>query len=126
MSKTTLTRHAKIRCAQRAIPEFHLELLRFFGEITEQKNGCYTLSLSSEEQNNLREDLTYVISHWDQFISTYAIFSNSGVIITAGHKYKKRICRYTRRAKNKESSKWRRYQSDYNTDNPMTFNTTYG
>lgn len=108
MSKTIRTHHAEIRCAQRAIPEFHLELLRFFGEATEQKSGSYILSFSSEAQIYLRELLAYEVSHWDKLKSTYAVLSDSGVIITAGHLRKQRGSIFARKHKYKSRNKWGR------------------
>lgn len=85
MSATNWTRHARQRSSQRAIPEFHLELLQAFGESVEQKGGFTVLRLDEKGQERLRRQLADVLARWDQLRNVYAVIAPGGRIVTVAH-----------------------------------------
>lgn len=122
MSKTIRTQHAETRCAQRAIPNFHLELLKFFGESKEQKGGAYVLTLNNETSSWLRRQLENELAHWDHLQSVYVVCSDKGAIITTGHAFNKKNKRVRSIKKTTRHFMYRRqskkvnpnYSGDYN------------
>jgi hypothetical protein len=86
--KNDLSAHANKRKSQRAITDFHLSLLKFYGVSTEQKGGTYVLSLDEKTCCWLRNQLENELARWDHLQSTYAVCSETGVIITTGHRMK--------------------------------------
>lgn len=106
MAETIWSRHAKKRCAQRAIPEFHIQLLKLFGDCVEQKGGSSVLELSNDNRVWLRQQLADALAHWDQRQAVYAVFGENGCVITTGHRH--RVTAPSRRGRDGGSVRWRR------------------
>jgi hypothetical protein len=85
MSVSDWSRHARQRAAQRAIPEFHLELLQAFGETVDQKGGSVVLRFAADRREQLRRQLADALAHWDQLQSAYAVIAPEGQVITVAH-----------------------------------------
>ena len=105
MTETIWSRHAKKRCAQRAIPEFQIQLLKLFGDWVEQKGGSSVVELSNANRVWLRQQLADALAHWDHRQAVYAVLGENGCVITAGHR--RRASVPSRRARDCGSARWR-------------------
>ena len=85
MSAFAWSRHARQRAAQRAIPDFHQELLKRFGEAREQPGGTVLLRLPAEGRENVRIRLREVLAQWDHLQDAYAVLASDGTVITVAH-----------------------------------------
>lgn len=83
------SRHAAIRMCQRAIPLFVVDLLFEFGEVV-RSHRAEILHFSKAAQRKMRELLSH--NDWvavERWLKVYAVVGDDGVIVTAGHRYKR-------------------------------------
>ena len=80
-----LTQHARVRSAQRALPEFMVDLLLRYGEARPQKGGSEILQFSHGTDRWLRQQLVHALAHWDSRRNTYAVLGRDGAVVTVGH-----------------------------------------
>lgn len=87
MTGSELTRHARARLQQRAIPPIVIELLDRFGTSV-RSNGAETLFFDQSSQKELRRYLgghrgLRLIEGW---LDVYMVVADGGPVITAGHR----------------------------------------
>ena len=80
-----ITRHARRRLQQRAIPEQMLPIVFSYGEEIYQKGGTYLYRLTDSSVAHIRRDLSHILNHLDSLSDSYFVESTDGKIITAGH-----------------------------------------
>lgn len=88
MSFPGLSNHAEIRLQQRGIPEFIVHLLEQYGE-TERSGGSDTLFFSKASKTRLARELGKEFRHIERWMKAYAVVADSGVVMTAGHRFKR-------------------------------------
>ena len=88
------TAHARIRMKQRCIDAAALEALLDFGR-TEHQRGSSIVYLDKRARRRLRRELgDDVVKTIGKRLSTYAVISPDGAVVTVGHRFR-RIRRYS-------------------------------
>ena len=85
-----LSKHAKVRLQQRAIPLFTIDLLLDIGVFEHRNNGLdlvYFNRRGKHEAINLMKD--YGLKQIEHCLNAYLIKSSDGLIVTAGHRTKR-------------------------------------
>lgn len=85
-----LTEHGRKRAAQRAISDIVLNVLLGSGEMEEQKGGTATIELDRREHKALIKSLKQLLRALTNNAPPFAVMSESGHVITVGHKYRQR------------------------------------
>lgn len=88
MSISGLSHHAAVRLQQRGLPEFVFHLLEQYGE-TERSRGSDTLFFSKASRTRIARDLGKEFRHIERWMKAYAVVADSGVVVTAGHRFKR-------------------------------------
>ncbi|NBC48269.1 MAG: hypothetical protein GVY22_09810 [Gammaproteobacteria bacterium] len=83
-----LTEHASQRLQQRAIPEAALELLRRYACI-EYSNGSRIRYFDRRSWRQLMQAVGTSLKEPERLSGLYAIETETGVIVTAGHRYRR-------------------------------------
>lgn len=84
-----LSKHASRRCQQRAINPMIIDFLEWFGCVRAQqgKGSVLMLPMSPEERAEMRRNLKSILSLIDREV--FAVLTDDGRVITAGHQHKK-------------------------------------
>ena len=90
MTGPGLTRHARTRLQQRAIPPFVIELLDRFGN-SARSDGAETMYFDRAARKELRRFLggdrgLRLIEEW---LNAYIVVADGGPVVTAGHRHRR-------------------------------------
>lgn len=88
MSISGLSTHAAVRFQQRGIPEVVFDLLEQYGD-TERSGGSETLFFSKTSLSRISRALGDEFRHFERWSRVYAVVADSGVVVTAGHRFKR-------------------------------------
>lgn len=87
MTILSLTKHAEIRCQQRGIPPFVVDLLLQFGR-QEYSSGAEIIRFDRKSRKAIRRYTGGVMpKNFDKYDNAYVVFRD-GHVLTAGHRYK--------------------------------------
>jgi hypothetical protein len=89
MNTHALSRHARRRLQQRSIPMSVLDLLEEFASVS-RSHGAERLFFDKAARRRLRRELsTDAARFYERHMNVYAVLSDSGTIITVGHRTKR-------------------------------------
>lgn len=83
-----MTIHAYQRMQQRAISKERIELLRHYGT-AEYSHGCRILFFDRHSRQRLVKELGVKLKEAERLSRLYIIEGQQGVIVTAGHRYRR-------------------------------------
>jgi hypothetical protein len=78
----SLSGHAAMRASQRAVGDELLDFLMLYGEVREQKGGCYLLSIENHEKKRLQRALKKLQRTLDNPAPMTAVVGDDGRIVT--------------------------------------------
>lgn len=88
------TKHASVRMQQRGIPPLIVEWLRTFGVSRHDHRGAEILYFDKHSRKALAKVVgEEIVSRLAGLLDTYAVIADDGMVITAGHRYR-RIARH--------------------------------
>lgn len=82
-----LTKHAKIRSQQRAIPKSEIDLILNYGDSVYKRGGAVEIGIKKKEKNRIIKKLRRMINKLDK-IQNKRVLMIDGVIVTVYHKTK--------------------------------------
>jgi len=84
-----MTRHAKARAQQRAIPPIILNWLLSYGCVS-RHNGADVYYFDKKSRKRIRSDIgSLPYRRMEDLLNAYAVVSNNGSIVTVGKRYKR-------------------------------------
>lgn len=87
-----MTLHAAARQQQRGIPPLIMEWLNSYGVCRHDHHGAEILYFNKQSRKALARDVgEEIVSRLSALLDTYAVISDSGMVITVGHRFK-RVC----------------------------------
>uniref|UniRef100_Q47GB6 DUF4258 domain-containing protein n=1 Tax=Dechloromonas aromatica (strain RCB) TaxID=159087 RepID=Q47GB6_DECAR len=87
-----MTLHAAARQQQRGIPPLIMEWLSTYGACRHDHRGVEILYFDKQSRKALARDVgEEIVSRLSALLDTYAVVSDSGSVITVGHRFK-RVC----------------------------------
>jgi hypothetical protein len=89
MSTIAATSHAKYRLQNRSIPEHAIELLMQFGTAARSHNADRLFFDKSSRRRVKREVDANTFRMCERYMNTYVVVSDTGFVITAGHRTKR-------------------------------------
>jgi len=89
MEPLRFTKHASVRCQQRAIRENTIPLILEYGHAAYGKNGSRVYSLNKRERLMLRADLGVSAFNAVEKQLGFVVVSNDSKVITVGHTFKR-------------------------------------
>ncbi len=85
-----LTKHANVRMQQRGIPPLIVEWLTSYGASRHDHRGTEILYFDKHSRKALAKVVgEEVVSRLAGLLDTYVVVADDGVVITAGHRYKR-------------------------------------
>lgn len=84
----SLTEHAVKRAQQRSVGYELIDFLLLYGEVREQKGGCYLLSLEQEERKRLQKALKKLQRALDNPTPVTAVMGEKGHVVTVARQYR--------------------------------------
>lgn len=85
-----LTAHASTRAQQRGLPPLVLDWLHAFGEEHHDSRGATILFFNKVARRRLERAVgREPVRRMQQWLNAYAVVSNDGKLVTAGHRYKR-------------------------------------
>jgi hypothetical protein len=81
-----MTTHASIRCQQRAIPPFVLDLLLEFGTSEPAGGGTRKVYFDKAARRHVRAYVGKLSAAIEPHLDIYAVVSNDNQIVTAAHR----------------------------------------
>ena len=82
------TKHAEARIQQRSIPPAIIDWLLDFGA-RERSQGCDIVFFDKKAKKRMSQELgPQIVKCISKFLDVYAIISNDGDVVTAGHRFK--------------------------------------
>ena len=89
MEQVQFTKHASVRCQQRAIRENTIPLILEYGHSTYGKKGSRVYSLNKQERSMLRADLGVSAFNAVEKQLGFVVVSSDRKVITVGHSFKR-------------------------------------
>lgn len=90
MNEQLLTRHAKTRSQQRAIPPLILDWLEAYGATEVDHRGAEIRYFDHRARRRLGKVVGHqVVDLLGRLLDTYAVVGESGAVITVGHRAKR-------------------------------------
>ena len=88
-----ITHHAQARMQQRGLPPLILHWLDDYGAESYDGHGGTIRHFTKRSRRHLERDVgREPVRRMHEFLDAYAIYGSDGVLITAGHRFR-RICR---------------------------------
>lgn|GEM_PF-2450362 len=84
-----LTEHASKRAEQRALGCELIDFLMLYGDVREQKGGCYLLSIEQHEKRRLQKALKKLQRILDSQSPVTAVIGEEGRVVTLAREYRK-------------------------------------
>ncbi|WP_338303730.1 hypothetical protein [Erythrobacter sp. Dej080120_24] len=79
-----LTQHAALRCQQRSIPRYVIDLLVDFGNEEPAPGGCYRYFFTKRTWQAFSVACGSRLKEFERFRSAYAVVGQGGQIVTVG------------------------------------------
>lgn len=90
MNEQLVTRHAKLRAQQRAIPPLIVEWLETYGAIEVDHRGAEIRYFDQKARRRLGKVVGHqVVGLLGRLLDAYAVVGKSGAVITVGHRIKR-------------------------------------
>ena len=83
ISHHTLSRHARIRMAQRSIPQFVVDLLLDFTDPVSAGSGCHLHRFNADSWAEAQHAVGNRASRLDRYRNAYIIVGANGSVVTA-------------------------------------------
>jgi len=85
----SFTQHATKRAQQRALGGELIDFLLLYGEVREQKGGCYFLSIDQHERRRLQTAMKKLQRMLDSRTPVTAVIGDEGRVVTLAREYRK-------------------------------------
>jgi hypothetical protein len=84
-----LTDHARLRLAQRGIPDLLLPILEMYGD-SKYQDGAEVRFFTKKGRRRAHDAIKFLAAHLDSLLDVFSIADSSqGRVITAGHHYRR-------------------------------------
>ena len=87
-----ISKHASVRCQQRAIPNMMIDLLYKFGSAQKSGSGAETIYFDKAARRRLRSYAGPLAAKLEEHLNCFIVISDNETVVTTGH--------LTRRVKN--------------------------
>ena len=85
-----MTNHAQVRIRQRAVPYLVVDWLLDYGASHHDHHGAEIRYFDRQSRRKLEQTAgKRVIAHLSKFLDCYLVCTTDGIILTAGHRYKR-------------------------------------
>ena len=80
--------HARVRMQQRGVPPLIVEWLLQYGAVAYDHRGCRIRFFNKESRKRIRHEKgDIVLRRFHELFDCYAVVSEDGTVVTAGHAY---------------------------------------